>query len=157
MKIRFCQEGDRAEVNRLLYQSTVIHSAGVPDFFIPLEESINEKIYAEILSADDQVLFCAENEDGVLCGVLCGVCHLSFHNRSGWVEMKNVHVENIVVDETCRGQGIGHALMAEAERIAKEWGAVQLNLMCWHFNDGARRLYESLGMTEQRSILVKEL
>lgn len=153
MKIRFCKEGDRAEVNRLLYQSTVIHSAGVPDFFIPLEESINEKIYAEILSADDQVLFCAENEDGVLCGV----CHLSFHNRSGWVEMKNVHVENIVVDETCRGQGIGHALMAEAERIAKEWGAVQLNLMCWHFNDGARRLYESLGMTEQRSILVKDL
>ena len=153
MKIRFCKEGDRAEVNRLLYQSTVIHSAGVPDFFIPLEESINEKIYAEILSADDQVLFCAESDDGTLCGV----CHLSFHNRSGWVEMKNVHVENIVVDETCRGQGIGLALLAEAERIAKEWGAVQLNLMCWHFNDGARRLYESLGMTEQRSILVKDL
>ena len=153
MKIRLCKENDRAEVNRLLYQSTAIHSAGVPDFFIPLEESINENVYADILAAEDQVLFCAENED---C-VLCGVCHLSFHNRSGWVEMKNVHVENIVVDETCRGQGIGHALMAEAERIAKEWGAVQLNLMCWHFNNGARRLYESLGMTEQRSILVKDL
>lgn len=153
MKIRLCKENDRTEVNRLLYQSTAIHSAGVPDFFIPLEESINEKIYAEILSADDQVLFCAESDDGTLCGV----CHLSFHNRSGWVDMKNVHVENIVVDEVCRGQGIGHALMAEAERIAKEWGAVQLNLMCWHFNDGARRLYESLGMTEQRSILVKDL
>lgn len=153
MNIRLCNENDRAEVNRLLYQSTVIHSAGVPDFFIPLEESINESVYADILAAEDQVLFCAESDDGTLCGV----CHLSFHNRSGWVEMKNVHVENIVVDEVCRGQGIGHALMAEAERIAKEWGAVQLNLMCWHFNDGARRLYESLGMTEQRSILVKDL
>ena len=153
MKIRLCKENDRTEVNRLLYQSTAIHSAGVPDFFIPLEESINENVYADILSADDQVLFCAESDDGTLCGV----CHLSFHNRSGWVDMKNVHVENIVVDEVCRGQGIGHALMAEAERIAKEWGAVQLNLMCWHFNDGARRLYESLGMTEQRSILVKDL
>ena len=153
MKIRLCKENDRTEVNRLLYQSTAIHSAGVPDFFIPLEESINENVYADILAAEDQVLFCAESDDGTLCGV----CHLSFHNRSGWVEMKNVHVENIVVDETCRGQGIGHALMAEAERIAKEWGAVQLNLMCWHFNNGARRLYESLGMTEQRSILVKDL
>ena len=32
MKIRLCKENDRAEVNRLLYQSTVIHAAGVPDF-----------------------------------------------------------------------------------------------------------------------------
>ena len=59
MKIRLCNEKDRAEVNRLLYQSTVIHSAGVPDFFVPLEESINEKIYADVLGAEDQVLFCA--------------------------------------------------------------------------------------------------
>ncbi len=153
MKIRLCNENDRAEVNRLLYQSTVIHAAGVPDFFVPLEESLNETVYTDVLAAEDQVLFCADNEDGTLCGV----CHLSFHNRSGWVEMKNVHVENIVVDEVCRGQGVGHALMAEAERIAKEWGAVQLNLMCWQFNDGARRLYESLGMTPQRSIMVKDL
>ena len=91
MKIRLCNENDRAEVNRLLYQSTVIHSAGVPDFFVPLEESINEKIYADVLGAEDQVLFCADNEDGTLCGV----CHLSLRNHSGWVEMKNVHVENI--------------------------------------------------------------
>ena len=153
MKIRLCEVHDRAEVNRLLYQSTVIHSAGVPDFFVPLEESVNEKVYGDVLAADDQVLFCADKEDGTLCGV----CHLSLRSHSGWVEMKNVHVENIVVDEVCRGQGIGHALMAEAERIAKEWGAVQLNLMCWAFNDGARRLYESLGMREQRSILVKDL
>ena len=153
MQIRLCEEKDLGEVNRLLYQSTVIHSAGVPDFFVPLEESISEKVYHDVLAAEDQVLFCAENEDGTLCGV----CHLSLRNHSGWVELKNVHVENIVVDEVCRGQGIGHALMAEAERIAVEWGAKQLNLMCWQFNDGARRLYESLGMVPQRSILVKDL
>lgn len=153
MNIRICRKEDFDEVNRLLYQSSVIHTAGVPDFFVPLEESFSEKLYADILGAADQILFCAEREDGTLSGV----CHLSLREHSGWVEMKNVHVENIVVDEVCRGQGIGHALMAEAERHAKEWGAVQLNLMCWAFNDGARRLYESLGMKEQRSILVKEL
>lgn len=153
MKIRLCNEHDRAEVNRILYQSSVIHAKGVPDFFVPLEESMNEKVYAEVLAAEDQVLFCAEGDDGGLCGV----CHLSLHERSGWVEMKHAHVENIAVDEVCRGQGIGHALLAEAERIAREFGAVQLNLMCWAFNDGARRLYTSLGMHEQRSVLVKEL
>ena len=153
MKIRLCGEQDRAEVNRILYQSSVIHAAGVPDFFVPLEESMSEDGYAEVLSSDAHVLLCAEDDDGRLCGV----CHLSKHEHSGWVEMKNVHVEHIVVDEGCRGRGIGHALLAESERIAREWGAVQLNLMCWAFNDGARRLYESLGMHEQRSILVKDL
>lgn len=153
MKIRLCNENDRAEVNRILYQSSVIHAAGVPDFFVPLEESMSEGEYADVLASDGHVLLCADGEDGRLCGV----CHLSMHEHSGWVSMKNVHVEHIVVDEVCRGQGIGHALLAESERIAKEWGAQQLNLMCWHFNDGARRLYESIGMHEQRSILVKEL
>ena len=142
MKIRFCKEGDRAEVNRLLYQSTVIHSAGVPDFFIPLEESINEKIYAEILSADDQVLFCAENEDGVLCGV----CHLSVHNRSGWVEMKNVHVENIVVDETCRGQHLGTLLYEAVLVLARERGCNNVTLHVWNCNAPAMKFYEHLGM-----------
>ena len=153
MKIRLCNTDDFAEVNRLLYQSSLIHTAGVPDFFVPLEEWMPEKPFLDTLAAQDQVLFCAENE----AGGLCGICHLSMHEHSGWVSMKNVHVEHIVVDEVCRGQGIGHALLAESERIAKEWGAQQLNLMCWHFNDGARRLYESIGMHEQRSILVKEL
>ena len=153
MRIRLCAPEDFAEVNRLLYQSSVIHTAGVPEFFVPMEQWIPEKEYAKKLNAEDQVLFCAENE----AGGLCGVCHLSLHEKSGWVEMKHVHVENIVVDENCRGQGIGHKLMAEAERIAKEWGAAQLNLTCWEFNDGARRLYESLGMHPQRTLLVKEL
>ena len=153
MTIRLCNTDDFSEVNRLLYQSSLIHTAGVPDFFIPLEEWISEKAYHDTLNAADQVLFCAEND----AGGLCGICHLSLREHSGWVELKNVHVENIVVDEVCRGQGIGHALMAEAERIAKEWGAEQLNLMCWEFNDGARRLYESLGMHPQRRILVKDL
>ena len=153
MNIRLCRAEDFAEVNRLLYQSSLIHTAGVPEFFVPMEEWMPEKPFLDTLAAEDQVLFCAENENGGLCGV----CHLSMHTRSGWVDRKHVHVENIVVDEVCRGQGIGHALMAEAERIAVEWGAAEFNLMCWEFNDGARRLYESLGMHPQRSILVKEL
>jgi GNAT superfamily N-acetyltransferase len=95
----------------------------------------------------------AEND----AGQLCGVCHLSLRESSGFVEMKNVHVENIVVDEACRGQGIGKMLLDEAERIAKEWGAEQFNLWCWEFNDGARRLYEARGMHPQRTVLVKKL
>ena len=73
------------------------------------------------------------------------------------VQMKNAHIENIVVDACCRGQGIGHAIMPEAEARAAAWGAKQPNLMCWEFNGGARRLYESLGLRPQRTIMIKEI
>ena len=152
-QIRVCRIEDREEANRLLYQESVIHADGVPDFFIPLEENFTEKTWEDTLNAADQVVLCAQREPGVLCGI----CHLIFYEASGWVHMKNAHVMNIVVDEVCRGQGIGSMLLDEAERVAKEWGAVQLNLWCWEFNSGARRLYESRGMHPQRSVLIKDL
>ena len=144
---------DLEAVNALLHQSSLLHSEGVPDFFAGHEMTLSADAFAKHLAEDNTILLCAENDDSRVCGV----CHISLHNRSGFVELKNAHIENIVVDETCRGQGIGHALMAEAEKRAKEWGAVHLNLLCWDFNDGAYRLYQSLGMRPKYRFLYKEL
>ena len=94
-QIRVCRIEDREEANRLLYQESVIHADGVPDFFIPLEENFTEKTWEDTLNAADQVVLCAQREPGVLCGI----CHLIFYEASGWVHMKNAHVMNIVVDE----------------------------------------------------------
>jgi len=153
MTIRTCTMDDLEAVNGLLHQSSLLHSEGVPDFFAGHEMTLNEEAFAKHLTEDNTILLCAEND----AGRVCGVCHISLHNRSGFVELKNAHIENIVVDEVCRGQGIGHALMAEAEKRAKEWGAVHLNLLCWDFNDGAYRLYRSLGMRPKYRFMYKEL
>ena len=90
-------------------------------------------------------------------GNILGFCQMSLREQSGFVPMKNAHIENIVTDASCRGQGIGHLLFAEAERRARQWGAVHLNLLCWSFNKGARRLYESLGMEPVFSMMKKDL
>jgi GNAT superfamily N-acetyltransferase len=49
------------------------------------------------------------------------------------------------------------ALFAEAEKQAKELGAVRIDLMLWSFNESTRKFYESLGMTPQRYIFEKKL
>jgi GNAT superfamily N-acetyltransferase len=144
---------DLEAVNKLLHQTSLLHSEGVPEFFANHEMLLTEEAFAKHLAEENTVLLCAEDENGMVCGI----CHMSLNTRSGFVDLKNAHIENIVVDENCRGQGIGHALMAEAEKRAKEWGAVHLNLLCWDFNDGAYRLYESLGMRPKYRFMYKKL
>ena len=54
-------------------------------------------------------------------------------------------IEDVVVDETVRGQGIGEALNREALRIAKENGAGSVDLTSRPSREAANRLYQRLG------------
>jgi ribosomal protein S18 acetylase RimI-like enzyme len=51
----------------------------------------------------------------------------------------------LVVDAGARERGVGHRLMSEAERIARELGAAFVEVTAGHHRPEARRLYESLG------------
>ncbi|HEY6057115.1 MAG TPA: GNAT family N-acetyltransferase [Candidatus Limnocylindrales bacterium] len=51
----------------------------------------------------------------------------------------------LVVDPDVRARGIGHLLMAEAERIGREAGAAFAEITAGHHRPEARHLYESLG------------
>jgi GNAT superfamily N-acetyltransferase len=51
----------------------------------------------------------------------------------------------LVVDAGARERGVGHTLMAEAERVAAELGAAFIEVTAGHHRPDARRLYESLG------------
>jgi len=51
----------------------------------------------------------------------------------------------LVVDAGARERGVGHRLMAEAERVATELGAAFVEVTAGHHRPDARHLYESLG------------
>jgi GNAT superfamily N-acetyltransferase len=51
----------------------------------------------------------------------------------------------LVVDAGLRERGVGHLLMAEAERIGAELGAAFLEITAAHHRPEARHLYETLG------------
>jgi GNAT superfamily N-acetyltransferase len=56
-----------------------------------------------------------------------------------------VRIVALVVDPSARERGVGHRLMAEAERIGDEVGAAFVEVTAGHHRPEARRLYESLG------------
>jgi GNAT superfamily N-acetyltransferase len=56
-----------------------------------------------------------------------------------------VRILALVVDAGARERGLGHELMAEAERFARERGAAFVEVTAGRHRPEARHLYESLG------------
>lgn len=54
-------------------------------------------------------------------------------------------IEDVVVDESARGQGIGEALSVEAIRLARAAGARTVDLTSRPSREAAGRLYEKVG------------
>ncbi len=59
-------------------------------------------------------------------------------------------IEDVVVDEAARGYGVGEALNREALRIARDLGAITVDLTSRPSREAARRLYERLGVHPAR-------
>jgi ribosomal protein S18 acetylase RimI-like enzyme len=55
------------------------------------------------------------------------------------------HIEDVVVDEAARGQGIGEALVRHAMQVAREAGADGVVLTSNSRREAANRLYARLG------------
>lgn len=60
-------------------------------------------------------------------------------------------LEDVVVDETARGLGIGEALTREAIRLAAESGAESLALSSGVKREAANRLYQKMGFERWES------
>jgi ribosomal protein S18 acetylase RimI-like enzyme len=58
-------------------------------------------------------------------------------------------IEDVVVDEAARGQGVGEALNREALRIAAENGARTVDLTSRPSREAANRLYQRIGFKQR--------
>jgi ribosomal protein S18 acetylase RimI-like enzyme len=64
-------------------------------------------------------------------------------------------IEDVVVDEAARGQGIAETMMREALRLARDAGAKSVDLTSRPARAAAGRLYERLGFTIRESRLYR--
>jgi GNAT superfamily N-acetyltransferase len=78
---------------------------------------------AEVIEAPHIYLLVAEAEGHVVGTVTLVLVPNLTHNGAPWAQ-----VENMVVDESLRGSGIGRALIDECLRIAKEHGCYKVQL-----------------------------
>ncbi|MFG1793685.1 GNAT family N-acetyltransferase [Nocardia sp. NPDC049149] len=98
---------------------------------------------AQLVSAESTTVLVARS-DGKLVGTLSLVM---FPIPSGL----RARVEDVVVDDSARGQGIGAALIEEAKSRATAAGARTLDLTSRASRTAANRLYERLGFQPRDS------
>jgi len=74
-----------------------------------------------------------------------GLC-LYFCTFSSWAGKRGVYVQDIYVDPTVRGTGLGRRLLAETARLAAAEGAAFMRLAVDKDNLSAREFYTNAGM-----------
>jgi GNAT superfamily N-acetyltransferase len=135
--IRAAVPADLRRIVELLQQMSL--EAPREDLGQPLPSVYREAF--EVVSADpNQTLLVAEL-DGQVVGTACliVVTNLSYRGRPYAI------VENVVVDESARGQGWGEQLMQRAIELAREAGCYKVGLTSNMTRVDAHRFYERLG------------
>lgn len=97
-----------------------------------------------LLKSESSVLLIARAEDSFIVGTLS----LTVYRVPTGIRSI---IEDIVVDERLRGQGIGEALMRRALEIAKEKGSAQVTLTSNPKREDANRLYLRLGFKRRET------
>ncbi len=85
-----------------------------------------------------------------------GLCSISIRNNLR-AEGNLANIDELVVDETMRGQRIGRLLLEDAEEIARENGCKVLGLESSFHRVDAHRFYEDSGYWKQGYYLTRDL
>lgn len=99
---------------------------------------------AGVVGSATTALLMARSETGELCGTLT-LC--AFRIPTG----VRAWIEDVVVDQGARGQGVGDALTAAALAEARRRGARTVDLTSRPSREAANRLYERAGFTRRET------
>ena len=92
----------------------------------------------KVVCSEASHLLVARDDAGTIVGSLTLVLFRIPTGVRAWIE-------DVVVDEAARGQGIGEAVNREALRIAKDSGARTVDLTSRPSREAANRLYQRIG------------
>ncbi len=143
--IRRATEADIGRVSDLLLQVLTIHHNIRPDLFKPDCRKYNELELAALFGNDLRPVFVYEDENGVVQGY--AMCILEQHPGNNILtDIKTLYIDDLCVDESTRGKGIGRKLYEYVKAYAKEQGCYNLTLNMWEGNEDAIRFYKGLGL-----------
>jgi ribosomal protein S18 acetylase RimI-like enzyme len=102
---------------------------------------------AAIVTSPATSLLVARDADSILGTLTLAVFRIPTGVRA--------RIEDVVVDESARGRGIGEALTLRAVDLAREAGARSVDLTSRPAREAANRLYRRLGFEERESNVLR--
>lgn len=103
--------------------------------------NITEKALIKLMNEENGLRAVIAERDGSPVGMMTWYTYkiATFSGR------RVFYIEDVFIEEDCRGCGIGTALFAEAKRLAEELGCASLQWKCLDWNTSARKFYEKIG------------
>ena len=152
MNIRKAEIRDIPGMIELLKQVGQVHHEIRPDIFRAGAQKYDEAALAEILADPKRPIFVA-----VVDGAVAGYCFCMvkcFDNAAVSAPHTEIYIDDLCVDENCRGQGIATALYRHTTDYARQLGCGFVTLNVWCGNEGAMEFYNKMGLTP-RSITME--
>lgn len=148
MDIRFAQAKDVPGILQLLRQVGQVHHEGRPDIFRAGAQKYGASQILAMLDSAATPIFVAVEEDKVLG---YGFCQFRKYEKDPVIaDHTELYIDDLCVDESCRGQHIGKAIYEQILRYARGRRCYNVTLNVWSCNPGARKFYEALGLKPQK-------
>lgn len=138
--IELANAKDRAEVNRLARQIHQLHVDWRPDIYQMPEELFSEEQFQELIGTRQMYV-------GKLNGIVVGYAILKIreYNWPAVVYRRVMVLDQLCVEETLRGHGLGTAMMEDIRALAKAFGCTDMQLGVYPQNDAAVSFYQKCG------------
>lgn len=149
MEIRRANERDIPRLGELLIQVCNIHHRGRPDLFSPDQRKYTDRELRELLKDEGRpILVAADEADRVVGYAFCVLQQPGPGHALR--DIRTLYLDDLCVDESCRGQHVGQRLYEAVLALARELQCYNVTLNVWSCNPGAMAFYERLGLKPQK-------
>ncbi len=152
MHIRNALEKDIPSLNTLLHQVLDVHANGRPDIFKNGTTKYKDSQLSAILKNSATPIFVAvDAQDNVQGYAFCQYRFIK--NDSILHDLKYMYIDDLCVNKTERGKGIGKQLYAYVQEEAKRNECQSIRLNVWALNQNALAFYEKMGLSPLKTTL----
>lgn len=150
MQIRRALPQDLPQLSELLYQVAEVHHTGRPDIFKGSSKKYTDEMLLELLGDESRPVFVGVVEGKIVCHLFCVIVEQNSHCL---MPVKTLYIDDLCVDQSCRGQKIGAEMYAFIKGWAKQQGFYNITLNVWECNPGAKIFYEKMGLAVQKTVM----
>ena len=146
--IRKAQFKDIQKLGELLLQVDLVHHNGRPDIFKVGKKYNEEQLSALLLDENRPILVSVDENDTVMGYAFC--IFQQHKDDNVLTDIKTLYIDDLCVDESIRGRGIGKELYEACVELARESDCYNLTLNVWSCNESAMGFYCACGLVPQK-------